>query len=355
MTVWDEQIKGLHTITRNGKSSWYVYYRLRDGKQRRSKIGSVNIISVKQAREIAKEILAKVALGRDPFGENKNQKSRLVDSIFIDLVTEHYCQERYIASGHADDVTYLYKKHVGKAFGKKDISKITAPQINTWHKKFSKTPYLGNRAKALLSKIFSFAELKGLLPPGSNPCRAVSSFEEESRRRYASNEEIAKIMNWLRFYDSPFNGKAIVFLKVLLLTGSRINALERARWEDLTMIGGGAILRVQGKTGIDEIVLSNEATKLVEGLPRGNEFIFGKFPKSLWNRIKKETGVKGLWARDFRRTFGTVGLSSGISRGILSELMNHKSEQTTKIYSLLVPKAKLLAANAIAEEIGKMR
>lgn len=355
MTKWDEQIKGLHSIERNGKTSWYVYYRLRDGRQRRSKIGSASIISLKQAREIAKEILAKVALGQDPFLERKVKSFHSVDSIFIDLMTEHYCQERYIVSGHADDVRYLYGKHVGKAFGKKDISKIRAPDINSWHKKFSKTPYLGNRAKALLSKIFSFAELKGVIPPGSNPCRAVSNFEEESRKRYATNEEIVKILNWLRFYDSPSNGRGVVFLKVLLLTGSRINALERARWEDFTTIGGGAILRVQGKTGIDEIVLSNEATKLVEGLPRGNEFIFGKFPKSLWNRIKKETGVKGLWARDFRRTFGTVGLSSGISRGILSELMNHKSEQTTKIYSLLVPKAKILAANAISEEIRNMQ
>ncbi len=354
MTTWDQHVKGLHSITRNGKSSWYVYYRLRDGKQRRSKIGSTTVISLKQAREIAKEILAKVALGQDPFGDRKKKSVTTVHDVFTKLFLDHYSQERFARSGHRKDVLYLYEKHIEPTFGKKPIEKVTAPQILEWHRGFRKTPILGNRAKAVLSKICNFAESIGHLPPGSNPAGSVPGFRENVRKRYATEKEIEKIVEVLSFY-ALMKPRQAAFLKILLLTGSRINALERAKWVDLTSVGGGAILRVQGKTGIDEIVISKKALAVIEGLPRIDEYVFGKFPRALWKKVKQQVGAKGLWARDLRRTFGTVGLSNGISRGAISELLNHRSEQTTKIYSLLVPKAKMLAANAISEEIERAK
>jgi len=353
ITVWDSLVTGLHTITNGSKTSWYVYYRLRSGKQRRSKIGSVNVITLKQARDIAKEILAKVALGQDPFEEGKRTKHVRVHDSFVQLFLDHYSQERFMVSGHRKDVLYLYEKHIEKRFGKKEVSKVTSKEIKEWHSEFRNTPILGNRAKAVLSKIFSFADSNGHVPPGFNPAGSVPNFQERSRKRYATEEEIEKIVSVLDRL-SISNPLGAVFIKILLLTGSRISALERVTWADIKRYENGAVINVRGKTGVDEIILSPTAWALVEKLPKDNLFVFGKFPRVLWRRVKEMTHIEGLWARDLRRTFGTVGLSSGVSRGAISELLNHKSEQTTKIYSLLIPKAKMQAAKTISEEIERL-
>lgn len=350
MTIWDSQIKGLHQM----KEGWYVYYRLRNGKQRRSKIGDCRIISVKQAREIAKEILAKVALGEDPFGERKKKDLDTLGDVFSELYIEHYSQDKYIRSGYRQEALNRYRQHIEKRFGKRSIESITALEIKEWHRSMRKTPYLANRTKAILSKIFSYAESVSKIPPGSNPCRSVGNFEEKPRKRYATEAELKIIHSLLTKYQATYP-REVGFIRLLMLTGCRPSSLERARHSDIVWVGGGAILHVQGKTGIDDIILSKTAIRVLEGLPRlKDDLVVGKFPRAFWERVRQEAGCEGLRARDFRRTFGTVALSSGISRGAISELLNHKSEQTTKIYSLLVPEAKMLAAKAVGEQIERM-
>ena len=356
---WDDQIKGLHRIEKGDSEGWYVYYRLRNGKQRRSKIGDCRIISVKQAREIAKEILAKVALGEDPLGERKKKDLDTLGDVFSELYIEHYSQDKYIRSGYRQEALNRYRQHIEKPFGKRSIESITALEIKDWHKSLRKTPYLANRTKAILSKIFSYAESVSKIPPGSNPCRSVGNFEEKPRKRYATETELKIIHSLLTKYQSTYP-REVGFIRLLMLTGCRPSSLVRARHSDIVWVGGGAILHVQGKTGTDDIILSKTAIRVLEGLPRfkakssENDFVVGKFPRAFWERVRQEAGCEGLRARDFRRTFGTVALSSGISRGAISELLNHKSEQTTKIYSLLVPEAKILAAKAVGEEIERM-
>ena len=46
------------------------------------------------------------------------------------------------------------------------------------------TPYQANRTLGALSKMFNLADLWGLRPDGSNPCRHVKRFYEEKRERF---------------------------------------------------------------------------------------------------------------------------------------------------------------------------
>ena len=45
-------------------------------------------------------------------------------------------------------------------------------------------PYQANRTLGVLSKIFSLAEVWGLRPDGSNPCRHVKRYKERNRERF---------------------------------------------------------------------------------------------------------------------------------------------------------------------------
>ena len=50
-----------------------------------------------------------------------------------------------------------------------------------------------NRVLALLSKMLTLAEVGGLRPRGSNPCRYAAKFKERKVERFLSNEELGRL------------------------------------------------------------------------------------------------------------------------------------------------------------------
>ena len=52
---------------------------------------------------------------------------------------------------------------------------------------------VANRVKALLSKMFEFAEERKMRPAGSNPCRGVKRYGEHKVERFLSNKELARL------------------------------------------------------------------------------------------------------------------------------------------------------------------
>jgi len=61
-------MSGIGIRLRGGSRTWVFQYQ-RGNKQRRLTIGSVTAVDVGAARETAKDLYAKVRLGRDPAGE----------------------------------------------------------------------------------------------------------------------------------------------------------------------------------------------------------------------------------------------------------------------------------------------
>jgi hypothetical protein len=59
----------------SGKKTWYVDYRRPNGKRTYHKIGPAEILTVMQARDIAKEFLASVTLGNDPIKVEEVKKT----------------------------------------------------------------------------------------------------------------------------------------------------------------------------------------------------------------------------------------------------------------------------------------
>ena len=62
----DAKVTGLHMRVFEGRRAYYLYYRIKTGGQRRPKVGNPDIMTLGQAREIAKAILLQVARGEDP-------------------------------------------------------------------------------------------------------------------------------------------------------------------------------------------------------------------------------------------------------------------------------------------------
>ena len=356
--TWDKNIKGLHTVTSStGVKSYHLFYRTKSGKQRRFKLADARVFTLADAREAAKKMLAQVALGGDPYGEMRAGKNdKTVEEVFRELEKSHYERAQFARSGWAKQVTSLWNTNLQKAFGDCKVSKVTPSMVMEWHMRLETTPYSGNRAKSVLSKLFRFAELKGYVPQGFNPCRSVPNHKEKKRKRFATETEIQRVREILE-RDADEYPKATLFISLLMATASRPSGIERLDWRNLCRItlDGQAygVVTIQGKSGEEEIVLPPKALKLCDERRTFETSIAGKFPRSYWAKIRREVGCLDLWARDWRRTGATLGLSGGITLGTLQELLNHKDASTTSIYAKLTRDAKLRASGAIEVELER--
>src|SRR6185503_5849431 len=86
------------------------------------------------------------------------------------------------------------------AIGTHRVCDVVRSDIAELHHKMRVIPYQANRTLGVLSKMFNLAEVWGLRPDGSNPCRHVTKFPERKRERYLSLPEIE------RFRRRPGNG-----------------------------------------------------------------------------------------------------------------------------------------------------
>lgn len=366
-TVWDKgdrnSVSGLHVrVSATGKKTFLVYYRTKAGVQRRPKIGDFGELTLAEARKRAKKITDMVAVGEDPKAEWDEAKAELtVKELYDKVLKEYWDKPRFRASDRLRDVKSLWKNHLEPNFGTLKLSAVTVVVLRKWHSSLSERPYAANRSMEVLSRMFTYAEEVGLRSQGTNPCNLVPAHQEKKRKRYATPEEIKQIGVILeREFEAHPNG--VVFLYLLLTTGSRPRAIERATWDQLQPFEKEGqrygVLTFHGKssatTGEDEVViLPPQAMAMLDRIPRTSDGTLTncKMPAKLWKKIRDEVGCDDLWARDFRRTFATVGLSNGVGLSQIGELLNHKSAQTTKVYGKLMDNERVAAATSIASKV----
>ncbi len=280
------------------------------------------------------------------------------DELFIKIWAQHWNKPRFLASGWAAKALALYERTIKPAFGKASINDVTAAKVRAWHEGLVATPLQANRALGVLSKMLSFAEQREWRAQGTNVCKLVQPYQEKKRKRFATPEELQKIGEILD-REALNNPRAVAFIYLLMFSGARPRSLERATWSELVEVQHASqtfgVLTFDGKsteaTGEQEQVIIPPQVLCLLGKRSKGSILNIKFPKDFWIKVKKEAGCENLQARDLRRTFATVGLSNGVSVGLIGELLNHHSASTTKIYARLMNNQRLEATKAIADRM----
>lgn len=284
----------------------------------------------------------------------------IVDELFTACFTEHWNCERYRISGHAKEVKAKYGRHVSPTFGPMEYLGITRSQVREWHGAKRETPVTANRSIEILSRMYRFSVEKEWNQHGFNPCQSIKHFTERKRKRYASEDEIQIIGAILnrKMISYPVE---MTFLFTLLYTGARPRSIERAMWRDLCETKDGyGVLTFDGKstaeTGDEEsVIIPPDILKMLKKLPPANGLIFGiPLPSYLWRKIRAEAGCPDLWARDLRRTFATIGMSNNVEIGVIGELLNHHSTNTTKRYAKLDNRARVTAVGQISDKMNSI-
>lgn len=346
-THWDEQVRGLHLrVSGAGRKAFYLYYRTKAAQVRHPKLADIGVLTLSQAREAAKETLAKVALGGDPSAEwrMERQAPKVADlcAQWLDDLAAH-AKPKTVRENER-----IVNQYVNPRLGRLKAATVQHDDIEGAHQSLKATPYMANRVLAALSMLFNYAEKRRLRLPGTNPCRHVRRFPEDKRRRYMTHDEAPRVAAALAKYEEA-RPHAVAFIYLLVLSGARPDEISRARPEWLERVGDAGVLRLpDSKTGARPVYLPPQVMKLIDKLPvvRDATLLRIKSPKDLWDLVRVEANVPDLRMYDLRHTFASAALEAGYSLDQIGELLGHASTQTTKRYAHLVEgKAHEAAAN----------
>jgi len=354
---WDGELTGFGVrVRKSGRKNYVLQTRVR-GKLCWFTIGQHGRITPDEARVAAHEILAQTKNGIDPRDANAKRKA---EPVMTELGRRFL--EEYVPTHCKPSTQGEYRRSVtlfiDPVIGEMRIAEVERKDIAKLHFDLRDKPYQANRTLGVLSKMFSLAEIWGLRPDGSNPCRHVKRYKENKRERFLSPEETERLGEVLREAESEMPS-AVAALRLLLLTGCRLSEIQFLRWEH---VKDDCIELPDAKTGGRVVPLGPEARAVLADLPReeGNTWVIrGKLPgthltdlQRPWRRIRARAGLEDVRIHDLRHSYASRALALGESLTMIGKLLGYTQVQTTARYAHLARDSIQNAAARITGSIG---
>jgi integrase len=325
-------------ITPAGRKIFMIAYVAYNGQRRKPAIGRYGEITVEQARGIAQDWLAEVRRGIDPSAERQTaRQAPMVKELFDRFITD-YSESRNKSSTVQSNKGFG-KRHILPALGHLKVPDVTRADIATLMKKMARTPAHANRVLSATRKMFTMAEVWGLRPDGSNPCRHVPKYPELGKTRLITDEEMRKLFEYLDVAEAcglehPFILLAIRLQFEFAARMSEIIQLEWA-WVDFD---NRRVVWPDSKTGGMSKPMSAEAQRLfqtarfLEDSPFVCPSVFDPFkPMSPftyyqgWKRILSRAGLPHVGTHGIRHRSATDIANSGVPVKVGMALTAHKT------------------------------
>jgi len=338
MEFGDTESKYLRLFV-TAQSKAYYYVRKVAGEKLNVKIGEHPEIGPQVARDAAEKLSARVAMGEDIRPKRSTAET-------LDALCGEYIDQRCAGRLRAQTVKKYgdHRKYIKPLIGGRSIAAIESADVFRTHAALGKRgKYLANRCLALMSAALNYGVRQGLIP--ANPCVGVKKFQEKSRRRFLSAQEMKTFLDALA--KSPQLWRD--FFTVLLFTGARRGNVEAMQWKELDLAQGLWVVPGGKSKSGDEMRLSlhSMVVKLLKArraaAPDKSQFVFpshGKTghvtePKTAWKAILEDAGIDGLHIHDLRRTLGSWQAAAGASLHVIGRSLGHKTQAATAIYAQL--------------------
>jgi integrase len=348
-------------VQRGGTKAYIVKYRFgkgRDAPERKLTIGRHGQPwTADQARAEAKRLLGEVAHGIDPAGARAAAKAApTVADLALRFLSEHVEAKRKPST--AKEYRRLLDNVIVPALGSRKVADVTRADIQRLHHNRRATPVEANRALALLSTLFTFAERLGERADGSNPCRHVERFPQKRHERFLSADEMGRLGDALSAYHGSLY--AVAAVKLLVFSGARLGEILGLQWQWIDFERGEARLP-DSKTGAKTLHLPPPALAVLAELPRieDNRYVIvgGVTGAALvnlekpWCAIRKAAGIEDVRLHDLRHSFASIAAAGGMGLPIIGKMLGHTQAQTTQRYAHLASDPVKAAAAAVAGKI----
>lgn len=360
--IWDTDLTGFGLRIRHGGSKTFIaQYRAgggRSGETRRFTIGRYGVLTVEEARQEAKRVLASATHGSDP---SRDRQAKRKEMTVTELI------EQFAAKG-TDHLKPRNRKwmlarlrhHVVPLLGRKKISEVRVSEVEQFWRdvrdgKTAKDEKTGPRARVIvrggvgaatrgirdLSAVYAFAVRQEWV--AANPCAPVKKPADRRRTRFLSLAEVQRLGAALDALEGEgASPKAIAIMRLWALTGCRRDEIASLKWSEIDFEHG--CLRLEdSKTGRSVRPLALAAVLLLERLPRdaASPFVFPsedgrtfyQGTKRFWAKIVARAELPGVTPHTLRHTLGSTSVSTGETLAMTGALLGHATPQATSIYA----------------------
>lgn len=361
---FDDSVPGFTVrVTRDGQKTFTFLYRLH-GQRCRIKLGTHPPLSLKEARDAAKDAWAAVQRNEDPrlLEAKARSQNAAAGTTFAQLCEQYLAApdggRRLRAASTLPHYTRLIKAEITPAFGTRVPDEITRSEVREWAERLGEEkPVVANRAFSIMRRVYSWALGRDLVT-GTPFVGIHKPAIETPRDRVLTPEEIAKVFAALR-HERPI---IAALWELLFYTGVRPGTALGARWTGMKLdrkvwevpITKRARGNPEGSGRPFVVPLSSQAIAVLDLLKpfaAHSDFVFPGgsprrasldsernlfSPQKSIQRLRERTGIKDFMMRDIRRTVATGLAELGTSPTIISKVLDHTlpGESTvTPIYS----------------------
>ncbi|MCX5760901.1 MAG: tyrosine-type recombinase/integrase [Gemmatimonadetes bacterium] len=343
-------------------------------------IGQFGVLTVDEARAMARTHLSRAQLGADVAGERRAFHTALTVKDLSDRFMAD--REGRIKEATLKEYRRLVKVELVPQFGGKVARDLQTRDVARWHSSRNDAPIVANRALRLMRTMFRWAEDRGEVPLGTMPTRGIGSYPERAKERFLSADEVGLLGKALRvaetvglppdpkraeyaekrakkkqpFKITQFNPYAVAAIRFLLLSGWREQEVLTLRWDSIDVERGAAMLQ-DTKTGRSWRPLGKQAMELLDGLPRTDSpWVFpGQSPdtpfieiKHVWHAVRCAAKLEDVRLHDLRHTFASNAVSGGLSLPMTSALLGHRDSKSTARYAHLADDPMKRAADDVS-------
>lgn len=331
----DSELKGFFLVSYPTRRTFFV--RLTVGSQRRVlKIGNYGVLTVDQAREKARELLASAALGHDPAADRQKVKTMPTFGKWAETYLERV---KLTKKAPKDDERYL--AIATDAWKTTPLDQIEPEDVAGVRQTLAKTKTQANRWHASVRACMEAARRSGYIRV--NPASGLKAFAENApRARVLSPDEMQALLRAVAL-EEDLHARAA--LTILVETGARLSEVLRAKWEDFDL--PAEEWRIPSpKAGRPQVIpIAKSTAALLRKLPQvGDYVILGRTSdkprhdlKGPWQRAmgRAELTKAGIHVHDVRRTFG-LAIARGAGLHVASKLLRHADVRVTeKVYAPL--------------------
>jgi integrase len=245
-TYWDKAIAGFGLkVTPAGRKVYLYRYRIASpGQAAKTQpvtltIGKHGDLTPDQARDRAKELAGKVAVGVDPRAEDRRERieaeaaARRETDLALDRKADqwldHYEHEKERRPSSVSQAKLVVRRHLKPALRSKPLPEIGKPDIQ------SIIEAIPVRQKAMRRAVFAYASILFGWAASSgyidrNPLQDMNKPPApKARERVLTDEELAAVWRGAAELPKPFGP----FYRLLILTGQRRDEVATLNWADL--------------------------------------------------------------------------------------------------------------------------
>ncbi len=385
--LWDAELRGFGVrIVPSGVRTFIVQYRNAEGRSRRLGLGRYGVITVEQARTMARVRLGAVAAGSDPAEDKATAKGaptvqELCDWYMAEAESGQLLgrRRRPIKASTLRMDRSRIERHIKPLLGSRSIRSLKLMHVEEMQADIaagrSKAPKAAGRGRGVsggagaasrsvstLHAILEHAKRHGKID--ANPASGVRRLASTPRDRRLTTGELVALGRAMReaaeWGDHPVGLAAVRFIA---LTGFRLNEAQmlKREWVD----GKAGVVRLPDTKSDSQVrVIGPAAAELIDALrgdPSGAGYVFRsdwgdthyKQVPDLLDRLRRAARLENVTAHTLRHTYASTAGDLGFSELTIAGLLGHGKRGVTQGY-IHIDEGLRTAAERVASRIADL-